>query len=344
MSDPPNPANKSASGPAPAVGLLGQVKVVLRDGRTIEGAIDNFNPRSTGFFLSEAGGDKARNVLFEDLRWVAFKGRPGESPVIALRPDDRLIQVRFDDGSSVRGVTTTTPGGKAGFFLVPSDGDEADRTFVAVGAVREVISLERLGDILEREGLVSAAAVRKALKRQEEIRQERVGNILVREGRIRKEQLDEGLKAQQGSGERRLGEILKERGFINDDDLAEALTAQEAQRGRRLGEVMVEMGLATRKMIAIALAIQYNVPFVDLSAQSFDPRLKILVSRDTAATHLCLPLSVQQGVLTLAICDPTDLAGRDAVGQATGLTTVIVVAAQTEILRAIDRYYGSTGG
>jgi hypothetical protein len=332
MSDPPSLA--------PALGLLGQVKVVLRDGKILEGAIDNFNPRSTGFFLSEAGGGKARSILFEDLRWVAFKGRPGDSPVIALRPDDRLIQVRFEDGSSVRGVTTTAPGGKAGFFLVPSDGDEADRTFVAVAAVREVISLERLGDILEREGLVSAAAVRKALKRQEEIRQEKVGNILIREGRIGKEQLAEGLQAQRGSGGRRLGEILKERGFINEDDLVEALAAQEHQRGRRLGEVMIEMGLATRKMIAIALAIQYNVPFVDLSAQSFDPRLKIVVSQETARTYLCLPLCVQQGVLTLAICDPTDLAGRDAVHQATGLTTVIVVAAQTEILRAIDRYYG----
>jgi hypothetical protein len=334
----------SKAGEASIRGLLGDVEVVLRDGTTLVGAIDNFNPRSTGFFLLIAGGARpsSRNLLFEAVRWVAFKGRLGGLPAPSLQPDDRLIQVRFDDGSLLRGITAHASGGRAGFFLVPSEREDIERVFIPVSAVREVISLERLGDILEREGLVEPEVVRAALKHQEELRKEKVGTILVRKGRLAQEQLSEGLQLQGGVGERRLGQILRDRGFISEEDLSEALHVQEEQRGKRLGEVMVEMGLATKKMIAIAVAIQYNVPFVDLTAQAFDPRLRVLVPEELASKHVCLPLSVQQGVLTLAVPDPTDLRGRDEVRQSTGMTTVIVVAAETDIHRAIGRYYKAT--
>jgi MshEN domain/Family of unknown function (DUF6982) len=330
-------------GKAKTIGLMGEAEVVLRDGSRFRGAIDTFNPRGTSFFVHIAGdGRPVREVLFEQVQSVFFSLRrtTDRERDTSLRPTDRVIQVRFGNGEVLNGVTLTDPGGRQGFFLLPTDHPEVDRVFVPLGAVQEVITKERLGDILEREGLVTAEAVREAVHHQEELRKEKVGSILVRRGVLDQGQLSEGIAAQQKLSDRRLGEILVERGFINQEDLKEALQVQRAQRGRLLGEVMVEMGLATRKMIAIALAIQFNVPFVDLSAQVVDPRLKILVPAELARQNICLPLSVQAGILTLAIPDPTNLRARDFVRQSTGMAIVVVVAPENEITRAIERYYG----
>jgi len=61
-----------------------------------------------------------------------------------------------------------------------------------------------------------------------------------------------------------IGQLLKEKGFISEDYIQFALLEQKAT-GEKLGEVLIRTGLATDLEIAMVLAEQSGLPFLDLS-------------------------------------------------------------------------------
>jgi type IV pilus assembly protein PilB len=99
------------------------------------------------------------------------------------------------------------------------------------------------------------------------------------------------------------------------------------------------MDYATYKMTGVALAIQYNLPYMDLSEQIIDGHLRELVPVNIARRWRVIPISLQQGVLTIAIADPTDDGARDQIREMTGLTVIHVVSTPQDISRALDRFY-----
>ena len=103
---------------------------------------------------------------------------------------------------------------------------------------------------------------------------------------------------------------------------------------------MVGLGYATYKMIGIALAIQYNIPFMDLSSQTIDSQLRELVPVKIARRLQVMPLSVQRGVLTVAIADPTEQAAIEELRNVVGLTVITVASTPPDITRAIKSFYG----
>jgi type IV pilus assembly protein PilB len=131
-----------------------------------------------------------------------------------------------------------------------------------------------------------------------------------------------------------------EQGFVDSVQLDEALETQKGQRDKKLGEIMVDMGYATYKMIGIALAVQFNVPFMDLGSHTIDPQLRELVPVKVARQWQVIPISLQQGVLTIAIADPTEQSAQDELRKITGLTVITIVATPQDIARAITRFYG----
>jgi hypothetical protein len=237
-------------------------------------------------------------------------------------------------------VTQSYGGARQGIFLVPTEEERFERVYVPVSAIREVVSVKRLGEILTEQGMVTAERVNDAIQKQQELRTEPIGQILVKQQVISDEQLATGLSIQRKSG-KKIGEILIEQGFIEGVQLDEALVSQRSQRDKKLGQIMVELGYATYKMIGIALAIQYNMPFIDLSSQSVDPALRELVPADLAKQYTIMPLSLQGNILTIAVIDPIEHGAEDALRARTGLTVIMAVATPQEISRAIGRYYDS---
>jgi type IV pilus assembly protein PilB len=79
---------------------------------------------------------------------------------------------------------------------------------------------------------------------------------------------------------------------------------------------------------------------MDLSSHTIDPQLRELVPVKIARRWQVLPISLQQGVLTIAIADPTEESGQDELRKITGLTVITVVATPQDIARAITRFYG----
>lgn len=321
------------------------VIVAFMDGRELRGTILSFNPQLPTFLLhckqrhQEA---MSREIGFEGVKMVSFLRDPAKRKSKVVFPSTaRLVTVRFLDRNTMRGVAQTYGGARVGIFLVPTALPDIERIYVPISAIRDVVSVKRLGEILTEEKMVTPDMVERAIQKQQELRGQKLGQILIKKRIITDDKLAEGLSQQKHEPvSRRIGDILLQQGFIDRVQLEEALEAQARQREKKLGEIMVEMGYATFKMIGIALAIQYNVPFIDLTSQSIDPRLRAFVPGDTARRWHIMPLSLQAKVLTIVVADPSECAAQDELRERTGLTVITVVATPQDIARNISRFYG----
>jgi general secretion pathway protein E len=139
----------------------------------------------------------------------------------------------------------------------------------------------------------------------------------------------------------RLGEILIERKLISAEDLERALELQK-ERGDKIGKTLVDMGFIAMRDVLAALAEQWDVPLVTIDGPpSVSPETEALAPRFLRQFR-CLPLSRDDHTVTLAMADPLDVETIAAVRSCTGLKVKGVLAAEQEILDAIDKYYGET--
>ncbi len=339
-------AAETASG-TPGTGAFtgSEVVVTLLSGTELRGVVEALNPQQTGFFLRPPGGSvgTGRRIELAHVKTIAFlpSQRRGGGKRPGFPANARLVTVRFLDDSVQRGVAENFGGPRRGIFLVPTDTEDVERLYVPVTAVAEVVSVERLGDILTTQGLVSREMVEQAIHRQEELRRETLGQILLRQKALSESQLAQGLDLQKSRREARIGEILLEQGFISAEELKDALAAQQQQRSKRLGEVMIDMGLASYKMIGIALSIQYNVPFVSLNVQQIDPLLRQRVPVELAKKWSLMPVSLEDDLLTVAVADPTGYAAKAELRTLTRCVVTEVVATPQDIARAFTAFYGA---
>jgi type IV pilus assembly protein PilB len=137
----------------------------------------------------------------------------------------------------------------------------------------------------------------------------------------------------------RIGEILVAQAFITREELGAALLSAKQQRSKKLGEILIEMGYTSHKMIGIALAVQYNLPFVSLSGYSLDASLQDLVRKEEAVHWQMIPLTLERSVLTIAIADPGRTDFREQLERRSGALVAKVVATPQDILRAIEGLY-----
>jgi type IV pilus assembly protein PilB len=135
-----------------------------------------------------------------------------------------------------------------------------------------------------------------------------------------------------------LGRLLVDRGVVTVAQVDEALAHQKRSR-RPLGETLVDLGFATADAIVEALGQHYGVPATRINAYTIDPAVLAVLPERLARKHTVLPLFKVGTVLTVATADPRNLAALDDLRFATGCDVQPVVALESEIGPAIDRYY-----
>ena len=137
-----------------------------------------------------------------------------------------------------------------------------------------------------------------------------------------------------------LGALLIREGLLIHEELELALAERE-RSGRRIGEILVEWGWVSSRAIARALAEQYQMEFVDLRKVSPDPAVERLLPERLSERYHALPIAVDdEGVVTVAISDPTDVGASDEVRIAAGRPIHLVVADVAALEELMDRVYG----
>jgi len=140
----------------------------------------------------------------------------------------------------------------------------------------------------------------------------------------------------------RLGQMLVKANLITPEQLDAALKEQKVSGGR-LGSILARLGYINEDAIAAFLSRQYGVPAVDLASVKIDPAVIRLVPADVANKHLLIPLSRNGSTLTVAMANPSDIFAIDDIRFMTGYDVTPVVAPETAIRNALNRYYDTAG-
>lgn len=135
-----------------------------------------------------------------------------------------------------------------------------------------------------------------------------------------------------------LGELLVRENLVSVQQLEEARKEQKANGGR-LGSALVRLGHVRDKEIADFLGKQYDVATVDLDQFEIDEDAIKAIPRETCEKHLVIPVSRSGNVLVVAFADPTNMYIRDDIALISRCKVEVVVAAETQIARAIEKYY-----
>lgn len=139
----------------------------------------------------------------------------------------------------------------------------------------------------------------------------------------------------------RLGELLVREGLLTAHQLEDALTTQKA-RGGRLGDVLVGLGFVDERELARVLAAQLGVDVVDLRSAELDPQVLALLPEDVARDLHAIPIAVEGGRVVVAVSDPLDETLTDRLITALAQPVRLVIAARSDIDRAIAVVYRST--
>ncbi len=136
----------------------------------------------------------------------------------------------------------------------------------------------------------------------------------------------------------RIGELLLKERRITPEQLQEALNYQKLNGGK-LGHNLVKMGVVRDEEITGLLSKQYGVPSINLSQFEIDPTVIKLIPSETAQKYQIVPLSRAGATLTIAMTDPTNVFAMDDIKFMTGYNVEPVVASETSVTEAIQKYY-----
>jgi type IV pilus assembly protein PilB len=137
----------------------------------------------------------------------------------------------------------------------------------------------------------------------------------------------------------RLGEILIKENLITADQLKQAVEYQKKNNGR-LGTCLMKLGFVRDDEITQVLSRQYGVPSINLKYYEVEPAVIKLIPQETAVRYQVVPLSRVGATLTIAMTDPTNVFAMDDIKFMTGFNVEPVVASESDINEAIQKFYG----
>ena len=139
---------------------------------------------------------------------------------------------------------------------------------------------------------------------------------------------------------RRIGQILVDLGYISDEQLELLLEEQQQRPGQLLGQVALGMALIDDEKLAQALGEQMSLRTVALGDLTIAPEVLAMVTEPMAQMYRIVPTECDGKTLTVAMCDPQNLAVQDELRTFLGYNIAVVVATEPAVLAALDRYYG----
>ncbi len=137
-----------------------------------------------------------------------------------------------------------------------------------------------------------------------------------------------------------LGELLLREKILSVDQLKSALDFQK-KNSLPVGTSLVQLGYLTEEDIAQALSRQLGYPYIDLDQFDVYAEVISLIPVDVAKKHMVMPIHRIRSFLTLAMVDPTDLEIIEDIRFRTGLSIQPVIASETGVINAINKYYGT---
>ncbi len=138
-----------------------------------------------------------------------------------------------------------------------------------------------------------------------------------------------------------LGELLLKEKLLNTEQL-KSVEEYQRQNDVAMGSAIISLGLVSEEEMAQALSRQLGYPYINLDQFEVYPDVINLIPIEIAQKYLIMPIHRIRSFLTLAMVDPTDLDVIEDIRFRTGLSIQPVIASESGIVNAIEKYYGSS--
>ena len=138
----------------------------------------------------------------------------------------------------------------------------------------------------------------------------------------------------------RLGDLLVKNNLITRDQLAKALEEQKDSGGQvRIGTILIKSGLISESDLTSFLSKQYGVPSINLADFEIDPVVIKIIPAEISQKYQMIPVNRAGSTLIVAMGDPSNIFAIDDIKFMTGYNVEVVVAAESALRGAIDKYY-----
>ncbi|MEA5115874.1 MAG: type IV-A pilus assembly ATPase PilB [Geobacteraceae bacterium] len=138
----------------------------------------------------------------------------------------------------------------------------------------------------------------------------------------------------------RMGELLVRSNLITKEQLQKALEEQKNSGGQlRLGTILIKDGYISEPELTAFLSKQYSVPSINLADFDIDPAVVKLIPVEVVQKYQAIPVNRSGSTLILAMSDPSNIFAIDDIKFMTGYNVEVVVASDSGIKSAIDRFY-----
>ena len=144
-------------------------------------------------------------------------------------------------------------------------------------------------------------------------------------------------------GHKMIGQLLIEKGLINSEQLDAALKAQE-QTTERVGQILIDLGHIQPGPLYQTLAEQLDISYIDLDKTPPDPKVALLLDRQTAEDHNVVAVGRGDGTIRVAMAEPDDVLAIDELKMHLQVTVEPLLAEPSQISRAIKAVYKESTG
>lgn len=141
-----------------------------------------------------------------------------------------------------------------------------------------------------------------------------------------------------------LEQILVREKLVTEKLILEA-QVKKSTAGTPVGKYLVEMGYLHEEDLIKAISKQLNIPYLTTKdfPESGVPLEDLNISFNYLLEHKCLPIKLDNDLLTLAMADPLDFYTIDNLKLTLGIKIEVFLSIENDIVETIESWYGRRG-
>ena len=132
-----------------------------------------------------------------------------------------------------------------------------------------------------------------------------------------------------------------DRNLISPPELQNGLALQRERRDK-IGRILLDLGYLSEQDLLAALSAQHGTELIPAEAFPAVPLVVDKLSPKFLRQFRILPLDQQDGVLAVAMADPSDRDTLESLSMFTGLEIRVGLGREAEIDEALERLYGGS--
>jgi len=142
---------------------------------------------------------------------------------------------------------------------------------------------------------------------------------------------------------KKLGEILVEGGLLTQKQLEQALPFQK-KSNLKLGQFLVREGIVSESQIVDLVSTQLRLEKYRPDKYTIDVDIANLLPADIAHKYQAAPLQINGQLLTIAMMDPLDINGLDAIEVYTNCEVETIICTEQHLNQLLNSLYGTYAG